>query len=106
MKKLFTSIIFCLFVLTLSVVQNVSASTEPIEGTDYYTESGEHVILDLDFNGYYVCEADYVLKMKKLYSVDLPYEQLPDSIKDRFYPNGDMHRMYVCEITQYLENEE
>ena len=51
MKKLFTSIIFCLFVLTLSVVQNVSASTEPIEGTDYYTESGEHVILDLDFNG-------------------------------------------------------
>lgn len=71
-----------------------------------FEETGLHATLDLDFNGYYVCEADYVLKMKKLYSVDLPYEQLPDSIKDRFYPNGDMHRMYVCEITQYLENEE
>lgn len=71
-----------------------------------FEETGLHATLDLDFNGYYVCEADYVLKMKKLYSVDLPYDQLPQSIKDRYYPTGDMHRMYVCEITQYLENEE
>ena len=43
--------------------------------------------------------------MKKLYSVDIPYEALPQDILDRYYPKGDMHRMYVCEIKQFLMKE-
>lgn len=74
--------------------------------TDKYTASGLHATLDIDFNGYYVAEADFVLKMKKLYSVDIPYERLPEDIRNRYYPKGDMHTMYVCEITQFLKNEE
>ena len=58
-----------------------------------------------DFNGSYITQAEYCFKMKKLYSVDLPYEPLSDEIKDRYYPNGDMHRMYVCEIKQFLVKE-
>jgi len=71
-----------------------------------FEEANLHPTLDLDYNGYYVEEASYVLKMKKLYSIDIPYEKLPDNIKNTYYPNGDMHTMYVCEITQYLEKEE
>lgn len=74
--------------------------------TDKYAVSGLHPALDIDFNGYYVAEADYVLKMKKLYSLDVPYERLPEDIQSRYYPKGDMHTMYVCEITQFLKNEE
>lgn len=51
MKKLFTGFIFCLFVLSLSVVSANAATPDPIEGTDYYSESGEQVILDLSFDG-------------------------------------------------------
>ncbi len=64
---------------------------------------GLHATFDLDYNGYYVCESSFVLKAKKLYSVDMPYESLPQDIKDKFYSNGDMHTMYVCEIKNYLE---
>lgn len=73
---------------------------------DKFGQTGLHATFDLDYNGYYVCESDYVLKMKKLYSIDMPYEELPEDIKAKFYANGDMHRMYVCEIMQYLVNEE
>lgn len=98
--------------VTLSFLNDNYKEQKKIFGTksgrdlDKFNESGLHATYDVDFNGYYVCESDYVLKMKKLYSVDLPYEQLPKAITDRFYANGDMHRMYVCEIVQYLENEE
>lgn len=71
-----------------------------------FEATGLHPTFDVDYNGYYVAEADYVLKMKKLYSVDLPYEKLPKEIIDKFYHEGDMHTMYVCEITQYLVKEE
>lgn len=68
--------------------------------------TGLHPTFDLDFNGYYIAECDYVLKMKKLYSVDISYDKLPADLKNKFYPTDDMHTMYVCEIKQYLVNEE
>lgn len=73
---------------------------------DKFKEAGLHPAYDPDYNGYYPCEADYVFKTKKLYSIDIPYDKLPDNIKDRYYSNGDMHTMYVCEIKQFLVNEE
>lgn len=72
---------------------------------DKFKDANLHATLDLDFNGYYVSEASFVLKMKKIYSVDIPYENLPEDIKSTYYSNGDMHTMYVCEIVQYLEVE-
>ena len=73
---------------------------------DKFMEAGLHPTFDIDFNGYYVCESSFVLKAKKLYSIDIPYEKLPEEIKNKYYANGDMHTMYVCEIKQYLVNEE
>lgn len=61
---------------------------------------------DPDYDGAYIRQADYVFKMKKLYSVDLPYEALPKEIKEQYYSNGDMHTMLVCEIKQFLVTEE
>lgn len=71
-----------------------------------FEATGLHPCLDVDMSCYYVAEAEYCFKMKKLYSVDLPYESLDQDILDRYYPNGDMHRMYVCEIKQYLVKED
>lgn len=73
--------------------------------TDKMKDAGLTYTYDPDFNGSYITQAEYCFKMKKLYSVDLPYEPLSDEIKDRYYPNGDMHRMYVCEIKQFLVKE-
>ena len=72
---------------------------------DKVSEAGLHYTFDPDFNGAYISEAEYCFKMKKLYSVDLPFEELPKEIIERYYPNGDMHRMYVCEIKQFLVKE-
>lgn len=68
-------------------------------------EAGLHYTYDPDFNGSYIEESEYVFKMKKLYEIDLPIEQLTDEIKNRFYPTQDIHTMYVCEIKQYLVKE-
>ena len=65
-----------------------------------------HYTYDPDYDGAYVTECEYCFKMKKLYSMDLPYEQLPKDIIDRYYPDGDSHTMYVCEIKQFLEKRE
>ncbi|MCR5349555.1 MAG: flavin reductase [Acholeplasmatales bacterium] len=73
---------------------------------DKFKETGLHKTFDLDYNGYYVCESDYVLKCKKLFSLDITKDKLPDYIKDDFYKNEDYHTLYVCEIKQYLVNEE
>lgn len=71
-----------------------------------YLEAGLHPTFDPDYNGYYPAEADYVFKTKKLYSIDIPYDKLPIDIKNNYYSNGDMHTMYVCQIKQFLVNEE
>lgn len=73
---------------------------------DKYKETNLHATFDGDYDGYYVCESDFVLKMKKLYAIDIPYEQLDENLKNQFYNAGDEHKMYICEIVQYLENED
>ena len=70
---------------------------------DKMKEAGLHYTYDPDMNISYIKEADYCFKMKILYSIDLPIESLDQSILDRYYPNGDIHKMYVCEIKQFLE---
>ncbi|MDE6655884.1 MAG: hypothetical protein K2J85_02715, partial [Anaeroplasmataceae bacterium] len=54
----------------------------------------------------YITQATYCFKMKKLYSIDLPYEKLPEEIQKQYYIEGDAHTMYVCEIRQFLVTEE
>ncbi|MBR3617915.1 MAG: flavin reductase [Acholeplasmatales bacterium] len=70
-----------------------------------YEKSGLHPVFEPDFNGYYPKESDYVFKMKSIYNVDLPTENMPDNIKNNFYPTNDIHTMYVCEIKEYLVKE-
>ena len=60
---------------------------------------------DVDMNEYYIAEAKEVLKCKKLYSVDIKTENMPEEIKKLNYKDNDIHRMYVLEIKQYLINE-
>lgn len=67
---------------------------------DKFEETGLHHTYDPDFDGYYITECDYVFKCKKLYSIDL--NDLPKDINDKFYKDNDIHKMYVCEIKQYL----
>lgn len=72
---------------------------------DKVKEAGLHYTYDPDFDGAYLEECDYCFKMKKLYSVDLPTDSLDKTIIDRYYPTGDPHTMYVCEIKQFLVKE-
>ncbi len=72
---------------------------------DKFKETGLHPALDVDYNGYYIAESEYVFKGKKLTSYDLTYDELPDDIKKDFYGDKDIHTVYICEITQYLINE-
>ncbi|MBR6071978.1 MAG: flavin reductase [Acholeplasmatales bacterium] len=72
---------------------------------DKFELTGLHHTLDVDYNGYYITEADYVIKGKKIASFDLEYNDLPEEIKNNFYSDGDKHTVYICEIKQYLINE-
>lgn len=73
---------------------------------DKFKETNLHRTFDLDYNGYYVCESDCVLKCKKLIALDITKDKMPDFIIDEFYKNGDYHTLYICEIKQFLVNEE
>lgn len=65
-----------------------------------------HYTYDPDYDGAYIEESNYVFKMKKLFSIDLGKENMPEEIINKFYLNDDSHVMYVCEITQYLVKED
>ena len=73
--------------------------------TDKMSDAGLHYTYDENIDGAYITEAEYCFTMKQLYKVDLPYESLSQDILDRYYPQGDMHRMYVCEIKDFLVKE-
>ena len=73
---------------------------------DKVKKMGLSYCYDPDYDGAYIKEASYCFKMKQLYYLDMPYEKLPQAIQDRYYKEGDMHRMYVCEIKQFLKQEE
>ena len=55
----------------------------------------------------YFAEAKTVIICKKLYKVEMPLENFDPAVKDeitsRFYPNGDIHTMYVGEILKLLD---
>ena len=98
--------------VTLSFLSEKYKEALKIMGTisgkdnDKLALTGLHYTYDPDYNGSYIREAKYCYKMKKIYSIDLPYENLPIEIQKGYYPNGDMHTMYICEIKQYLVKNE
>lgn len=71
-----------------------------------FEKANLHPALDVDMNEYYIAEAHQVLKCKKLYGVDLNTDNMPKDIKEKSYSTNDIHRMYVLEIKQYLDDEE
>lgn len=70
---------------------------------DKFKETGLTPIYDDTLDTYYVKEADTVFLMKAIYNQNIPYDNLPEDVKKRFYPTKDIHTMYVCEILKYLE---
>ncbi len=70
-----------------------------------FEKTNLHAALDVDMNCYYVSEATEVLKLERLYSIDLEYNDMPEEIKEQQYATNDKHTMYVCEIKQYLVKE-
>lgn len=73
---------------------------------DKFKEANLTPIYDVDFDLYYAKEANYVMKFKKLYYQDIdPNKILDPSILTNCYPTLDLHRMYVGEITQFIESE-
>ena len=73
---------------------------------DKFAETGLHPSFEPDYNGYFVAEAEAVLKCKKIMGLDIEYDKLPDNIKQDCYPDKDIHTMYIVEVKQYLTNEE
>ena len=71
-----------------------------------FEESNLHPGFDPDLNTYIISEARRVLKCKKIYEIDLDSNKMKDYIKDEFYKDGDIHTMYICQIKEYLDNEE
>jgi flavin reductase (DIM6/NTAB) family NADH-FMN oxidoreductase RutF len=51
-------------------------------------------------------EARLTFVCKKLYEYDLNPEQIPETIRNRFYLQKDYHRVFVGEIVQFLEENE
>ncbi len=62
-----------------------------------------HPCYDPDYKGYFVAEADYVFRLKKLCKI--PFELIKDQVKD-YYPKEDYHTIYVCKIVDLLKNED
>lgn len=71
---------------------------------DKIANANLHYTYDPDFDGAYIKEAKYCFKMKKIYQIKL--DNVSKNIKDMYYPCDDMHEMFICEIKQYLVNEE
>lgn len=96
---------------TLSFLPHKYDNAKKVFGTksgrdvDKYAVSGLHKTYEPDYDGFYLEEAEYVLKMKKIYELDIPYDKLPDYLKDKYYKDGDMHTMFVCKITHFLVKE-
>ena len=97
--------------ITLSFLSDEYKEAKKIFGSksgrdmDKFEKTGLHKTLDVDYNGYYIAEADYVFKGKVISKFDLAYENMPEEVKKTFYPTKDIHTVYVCEIYQYLEKE-
>jgi flavin reductase (DIM6/NTAB) family NADH-FMN oxidoreductase RutF len=70
---------------------------------DKFKETGLTPSYDENTNTYYVKEADRAFLMKAIYHQNIPYDALPENVKERYYPTKDIHTMYICEILTYLE---
>ncbi len=76
-------------------------------GRDYdkFKETGLHASYEPDFNGYFVAEANYVIRMKKIAKFDFDSDFIPEEVKNH-YPNDDYHTAYFCKIVDILVNED
>lgn len=98
--------------ITLSFLSDKYNDAKKIFGTlsgrdiDKFNKTGLHHTYEVDYDGYYIPEADYVLRGKVLASFDLHKKDIPQDIKDKFYKDDDIHTMYVCKIIDYLVNED
>ena len=50
----------------------------------------------------YFAQADLVLVCRKRFAQPLDPDNIPQDIKERWYPEKDYHTMYIGEITEVL----
>ncbi|MGL4949189.1 MAG: flavin reductase [Anaeroplasmataceae bacterium] len=82
------------------------AGTTSGKDQDKFIESGFTPLYDIDNDVYYIKEASYVFKLKKLYKSTInECDFIDKSLINKFYPKKDFHHMYVAEITEFLVNE-
>lgn len=75
--------------------------------TDKFKLANLTPVYGVDMNIYYTKESKQVLKMEKLYKIDLETgDFINPKIKEIAYKNGDYHIMYIGEIKEYLVDEE
>lgn len=53
----------------------------------------------------YFEEAELVLVCRKRYSQEMDANQMPEDIKEKWYPNKDYHVMYISEIVEALQKQ-
>ncbi len=72
---------------------------------DKFNETKLHPTFEPDFNGYYIAEADYVIRMKKMMKLSFTEDNLPKEVFS-CYPKKDFHDVYICKINDILVKEE
>ena len=69
---------------------------------DKVSECGLHV-LSLEENAPVFEEAELTLVCRKIYCQDLDLEQIPQEVRDAFYKDEPVHRMYIGEVVEIIK---
>ena len=90
-------------VLTLSFFGKERANTLRFCGTKSGRDTDKIATCDLKFTtdnqgAVFFDDAVATLKLKKLYAQDMQKECFIDTSPLKFYENGGLHRIYICEI--------
>lgn len=73
-----------------------------VSGRDEDKLAGARLHINHDLNVPFIDEGNFVLICKKLFSVPITKEDIPEKYLEEFYKDGDYHTMYVGEIVDLL----
>lgn len=76
-----------------------------VSGRDEDKIKNARLHINLEGDVPFIDEANFVLVCKKLYAIDLPADHFTSAgaeMPDKWYADGDIHTMYVGEITKMI----
>ncbi len=73
-----------------------------VSGRDEDKLAGARLHINEDMKVPFIDEGNFVIICKKLFSVPIPEEEIPEKYLDEFYKDGNYHTMYVGEIVDIL----